>query len=179
MITDQLISKKSCKESILSTILSKPTTFMKLVSESGCATETVEKYLKTHLDDNKILQKKGKFRILFSPKLNPSELEFYELMLNPTLKAVTLILLKSKSLSQIELVAITDKSNPSISRSLRVLLDKKIIRRNYNAPYSTYQIINKSKLYSLLEKTIPSIANNFDQFDLCYPKPSIFLNIHN
>ena len=43
-------------------------------------------------------------------------------MLNPTVKAVTLVLLKSKPLSQIELVAITDKSNPSISRALKLLL---------------------------------------------------------
>ena len=34
---------------ILSNILFKPTTFMKLVSESKCASETVEKYLSIHL----------------------------------------------------------------------------------------------------------------------------------
>tara|TARA_B110000467_G_scaffold46834_1_gene42818 strand:- start:1139 stop:1597 length:459 start_codon:yes stop_codon:yes gene_type:complete len=152
---------------------------MKLVSESGCATETVEKYLTIHLDENKIYQKKGKFRILYSPQLQSFELDFYELMLNPTIKSVLLVLLKSKPLSQIELVAITDKSNPSVSRALKTLFDKKIIRRNYHAPYSTYEVINKSKLYGILEKTIPIIANNFDQFDLCYPKPSLFLSVFN
>ena len=45
MSNNQLISRKSCKDTILKTILSKPTTFMKLVTESGCATETVEKYV--------------------------------------------------------------------------------------------------------------------------------------
>ena len=174
----QQITKNSCRDLILNTILSKPTTFMKLVSESQCATETVEKYVSIHLNDDKIYQKKGKFRILFSPKLKTSEIEFYELMLNPTVKAVVLVLLKSKPLSQIELVAITDKSNPSISRALKLLLNKKIILRNYNAPYSTYGIIDKLHLYSILEKTNPAIANNFEQFDLCYPRPSIFLNIH-
>ena len=175
----QQITKNSCRDLILNNILSKPTTFMKLVSESQCAIETVEKYVSIHLNDDKICQKKGKFRILFSPELKPSEIEFYELMLNPTVKAVTLVLLKSKPISQIELVAITDKSNPSISRALKLLLNKKIILRNYNAPYSTYGIINKSRFYSILEKTNPAIANNFEQFDLCYPRPSIFLNIHN
>ena len=175
----QLITKNPCRNLILNTILSKPTTFMKLVSESQCASETVEKYISIHLQDHKIHQKKGKFRILFSPKIKPSEIEFYELILNPTVRAVVLVLLKSNPLSQIELVAITDKSNPSISRTLKLLLGKKIILRNYNAPYSTYGIINKSRLHSILEKTNPIIANNFDQFDLCYPKPSIFLTIHN
>ena len=179
MNKNQLISRKSCKETILNTILTKPTTFMKLVSESGCATETVEKYLTIHLDENKIYQKKGKFRILYSPQLQSFELDFYELMLNPTIKSVLLVLLKSKPLSQIELVAITDNSNPSVSRALKTLFDKKIIRRNYHAPYSTYEVINKSKLYGILEKTIPIIANNFDQFDLCYPKPSLFLSVFN
>ena len=178
MIKNELISRKTCSDTILHTILLKPTTFMKLVSESGCATETVEKYVSIHLNDNKIYRKKGKFRILYSPKLQSIELDFYELMLNPTIKAVLLVLLKSKPLSQIELVAITDKSNPSISRALKVLFDKKIIKRNYNAPYSTYQIINKSNVTLILKTTIPSIANNFEQFDLCYPKPSVFLSVY-
>ena len=178
MSNNQLISRKSCKDTILKTILTKPTTFMKLVSESGCATETVEKYIAIHLYENKIYEKKGKFRILYSPELEPLELEFYQLMLNPTIKATLLVLLKSKPLSQIELVAITDKSNPSISRALKTLFDRKIIRRNYHAPYSTYEIINKSKLYSLLETTVPNIANNFESFDICYPIPSVFLSIY-
>ena len=168
----------SCKEKILISILSKPTTFMKLVSESECATETVEKYLSIHLTNGQICQKKGKFRILYSPELNESDLNFFELMLNPTIKAVTLVLLKSNALSQIELVAISDKSNPSVSRALKLLLDKKLIRRNYHAPYSTYEIINKNKIFAYLENTNPTISENFDKFDLCYPKPSIFLTVH-
>ena len=169
----------SCKEKILSSILSKPVTFMKLVSQSKCATETVEKYLSIHLTNGQICQKKGKFRILYSPELNEFDLAFFELMLNPTIKAVALVLLKSNALSQIELVAISDKSNPSVSRALKLLLDKKLIRRNYHAPYSTYEIIDKNKIFAYLENTNPTISENFDQFDLCYPKPSIFLTVHN
>ena len=169
--------KKSCRDNVLSIVLSKPITFMKLVSESGCATETVEKYVTDHLSSNKICQKKGKFRILYSPSMKLYQLEFYELMLNPTIKAMILVLLKSKSLSQIELVAITDKSNPSVSRGLKLLMDKKIIKRNYHAPFSTYYIPNKANIISIFEQTNPILANNFDQFDLCYPKPTIFLSV--
>ena len=169
--------KKSCGANVLNIVLRKPITFMKLVSESGCATETVEKYVKDHLTTNQIRQKKGKFRILYSPVLTSSHLEFYELMLNPTIKAMVLVLLKSKPLSQIELVAITDKSNPSVSRGLKLLMDKKIIKRHYNAPFSTYYIPNKPKIISIFEQTNPTLANNFDQFDLCYPKPTIFLSV--
>lgn len=167
----------ACVDNILDIVLSRPITFMKLVSESGCAAETVEKYVKTHINNNLIYQKKGKFRILYSPDLKISQLEFYELMLNPTIKAIVLILLKSKSLSQIELVAMTDKSNPSISRGLKLLLDKKILKRNYHAPFSTYYIPNKKYIASILAETNPILANNFEHFDLCYPKPSIFLSV--
>jgi len=167
----------SCGDNILGIVLSRPITFMKLVSESGCAAETVEKYVKTHINNNLIYQKKGKFRILYSPDLKISQLEFYELMLNPTMKAIVLILLKSKSLSQVELVAMTDKSNPSISRGLKLLLDKKILKRNYHAPFSTYYIPNKKYIASILAETNPILANNFEHFDLCYPKPSIFLSV--
>ena len=169
--------KKTCRSNVLNIVLSKPITFMKLVSESGCATETVEKYVRDHLSSNRICQKKGKFRILYSPLLKFSHLEFYELMLNPTIKALVLVLLKSKPLSQIELVAITDKSNPSVSRGLKLLIAKKIIKRNYHAPFSTYYIPNKSNILSIFTQTNPLLANNFDQFDLCYPKPSIFLSV--
>ena len=167
----------ACVDNILDIVLSRPITFMKLVSESGCAAETVEKYVKTHINNNLIYQKKGKFRILYSPDLKITQLEFYELMLNPTIKAIVLILLKSKSLSQIELVAMTDKSNPSISRGLKLLLDKKILKRNYHAPFSTYYIPNKKYIASILAETNPILANNFEHFDLCYPKPSIFLSV--
>lgn len=169
--------RPACGESVLNIILKKPITFMKLVSESGCAAETVEKYVKTHLQSNRIYQKKGKFRIFYSPDLKIPQLEFYELMLNPTIKAIVLILLKSKALSQVELVAISDKSNPSISRGLKLLMDKKILKRNYHAPFSTYYIPNKKYVISILNETNPLLANNFEHFDLCYPKPSIFLSI--
>jgi len=153
--------RKSRGDNILNIILKNPTTFMKLVSESGCAAETVEKYVKNYIKNNKIYQKKGKFRILYSPSLKLSQLEFYELMLNPTIKAIVLVLLKSKSLSQIELSAITDKSNPSISRNLKLLMDKKIIKRNYHAPFSTYHIPDKSNIKSILNETNPLLTNNF------------------
>ena len=169
--------KKTCRSNVLNIVLSKPITFMKLVSESGCATETVDKYVRDHLSSNRICQKKGKFRILYSPLLKFSHLEFYELMLNPTIKALVLVLLKSKPLSQIELVAITDKSNPSVSRGLKLLIEKKIIKRNYHAPFSTYYITNKLNIISIFTQTNPILANNFEQFDLCYPKPTIFLSV--
>ena len=169
--------RPACGESILNIVLNRPITFMKLVSESGCATETVEKYVKTHIKSNLIHQKKGKFRIFYSPNLKKTQLEFYELTLNPTIKAIILILLKSKTLSQVELVAISDKSNPSISRGLKLLMNKKIIRRNYHAPFSTYYIPNKKYIISMLNKTNPVLATNFEHFDLCYPKPSIFLSV--
>ena len=138
----------SCRELVLEKILQKPTTFMKLVSECQCATETVEKYLSIYIEKKFIRQKKGKFRVLYSPELEDDVIEFYELLLNPTTKAILLVLLKSKpALSQIELVAIIEKSNPSISRGLKILLQRRMIKRNYHAPFSTYQISNKTKLF--------------------------------
>ena len=39
----------------------------------------------------------------------------------------------------------------------------------------TFQINQTSYLF--LQQTNPVLANNFDQFDLCYPKPTIFLSV--
>ena len=168
-----------CKETVKECVLKRPMTFMKLVSETQCASETVEKYLSEFLNDTIIKQKKGKFRIVYSPELENEILEFYELLLNPTIKAIVIVLLKSTTeLSQIELVSITEKSNPSISRGLKLLLEKRIIKRNYHAPYSTYKIKDKENVLKKIHKTYPDIYQNFDEFELCYPQPKIFLDIH-
>ena len=168
-----------CKESVKECILKRPVTFMKLVSETQCATETVEKYLSIFLEDTIVKQKKGKFRIIYSPELDKTVVEFYELLLNPTIKAIIIGLLKSqKPLSQMELVIFTEKSNPSISRGLKELLESRIIQRNYHAPFSTYQIINKEKIFKKLEKTFPEISNSINDFDLCYPELKKFLESH-
>ena len=168
-----------CKESVKECVMKRPMTFMKLVSETQCASETVEKYLSEFLRETVIEQKKGKFRIVYSPKLEDGIVEFYELLLNPTIKAIVIVLLKSTSeLSQIELVSITEKSNPSISRGLKLLLEKRIIKRNYHAPYSTYKINDKEDVLKKIHKTYPNIYQNFNEFELCYPQPKIFLDIH-
>jgi predicted transcriptional regulator len=168
-----------CKESVKECVLKRPMTFMKLVSETQCASETVEKYLSEFLNDTTIKQKKGKFRIIYSPELDNEILEFYELLLNPTIKAIVIVLLKSTTeLSQIELVSITEKSNPSISRGLKLLLEKRIIKRNYHAPYSTYNLNDKEDVLKKIHKTYPNIYKNFNEFELCYPQPKIFLDIH-
>jgi hypothetical protein len=168
-----------CKETVKECVLKRPMTFMKLVSETQCASETVEKYLSEFLTETSIKQKKGKFRIIYSPKLENEILEFYELLLNPTIKAIVIVLLKSTTeLSQIELVSITEKSNPSISRGLKLLLEKRFIKRNYHAPYSTYKINDKEDVLKKIHKTYPKIYQNFDEFELCYPQPKIFLDIH-
>ena len=149
---------------------------MKLVSETQCATETVEKYLSQFLKEMLVKEKKGKFRIIYPAKINTEIIEFYELMLNPTIKAITVVLLKSENaLSQIELVAITGKSNPSISRGLRELMHQNSIQRNYHAPFSTYELSDKEKTMGYLAYIFPQIIEKFSQFELEHPQPKIFL----
>ena len=53
-----------CKKSIKEFVLKRPMTFMKLVTQTQCASETVEKYLSEFLKEMSIKQKKGKFRIV-------------------------------------------------------------------------------------------------------------------
>ena len=69
---------------------------MKLVSETQCATETVEKYLSQFLKEMLVKEKKGKFRIIYSAKINEEIIEFYELLLNPTIKSITVFYLNQK-----------------------------------------------------------------------------------
>ena len=58
------------------------------------------------------------------------------------------------------------------------MLDKRIIRRNYHAPFSTYEIIDKNKIMSLLYSTHPEIYHNFDKFELHEPEVvKIFLEV--
>ena len=166
----------SCKDSVKQKVLKRPMTFMKLVAETQCATETVEKYLSQFLKEMLVKEKKGKFRIIYPAKINSEIIEFYELMLNPTIKAITVVLLKSENaLSQIELVAITGKSNPSISRGLRELMHQNLIQRNYHAPFSTYELSDKEKIMGFLAYIFPEIIEKFNQFELEHPQPKLFL----
>ncbi len=48
----------SCKELVKQEVLKRPVTFMKLVSETQCATETVEKYLSEFLKETLVNEKK-------------------------------------------------------------------------------------------------------------------------
>jgi len=48
----------TCRESVKQQILKRPVTFMKLVSETQCATETVEKYLSEFLKETLVKEKK-------------------------------------------------------------------------------------------------------------------------
>ena len=40
------------------------------------------------------------------------------------------------------------------------------------------KINNKEDIFEKLHQTYPKIYYNFDGFELCYPQPKIFLDIH-
>ncbi len=60
----------SCKELVKQEVLKRPVTFMKLVSETQCATETVEKYLSEFLKETLVNEKKRKIQNYLFYKCN-------------------------------------------------------------------------------------------------------------
>ena len=153
-----------CKESILQSILFEPVTFMNLVTRVNCSPQTVNKYVCELENSRKITHKKGKFKIFYNPVLELEKIEFYELMLNNSIKLIVSILLHSNDLSQSEIVEKMLKSRPTVSRTLSVLIQNDIIQIKYHAPFKTYSIKNKSKIISWIKQTnshlIDDITNN-------------------
>ena len=143
----------NCKENILKSILSEPITFMNLVTTVNCSPETVNKYVHELENQKKITHKKGKFKIFYNPKLELEKIDFYELMLNNSIRTTVSLLLTSRDLSQVEIEQKTLKSRPTVSRTLSVLVQNNIVQIHYHAPYKTYLIKNKAKIISWLKQT--------------------------
>tara|TARA_B110000438_G_C15642842_1_gene576127 strand:+ start:388 stop:876 length:489 start_codon:yes stop_codon:yes gene_type:complete len=142
-----------CKENILQSILFEPVTFMNLVTTVECSPETVNKYVHELEDQKKIIHKKGKFKIFYNPLLEIEKIDFYELMLNNSIRSTVSVLLCSKELSQFEIEQKTLKSRPTVSRTLSVLVQNNIVQIHYHAPYKTYLIKNKPKIISWIRQT--------------------------
>ena len=149
-----------CKENILQSILFEPVTFMNLVTTVECSPETVNKYVHELEDQKKIIHKKGKFKIFYNPLLEIEKIDFYELMLNNSIRSTVSTLLCSKELSQFEIEQKTLKSRPTVSRTLSVLVQNNVVQINYHAPYKTYLIKNKPKIISWIRQTNSHLIDN-------------------
>jgi len=149
-----------CKENILQSILFEPVTFMNLVTTVNCSPETVNKYVHELEDQKKIIHKKGKFKIFYNPKLELEKIDFYELMLNNSIRSTMSLLLTSKDLSQFEIEQKILKSRPTVSRTLSVLVQNNIVQIHYHAPYKTYLIKNKPKIISWIKQTNLHLLDN-------------------
>ena len=149
-----------CKENILKSILFEPITFMNLVNTVNCSPETVNKYVHKLEDQKKIIHKKGKFKIFFNPVLEIEKIDFYELMLNDSIRSTVSLLLFSNNLSQFEIEQKTLKSRPTVSRTLSVLVQNQIVQIQYHAPYKTYLIKNKPKIISWIKQTNLHLLDN-------------------
>ena len=140
-------------------ILYKPRTFGELVNSTTCASETIDKYVKELEDAGKISHKKSKFKIFFKKGLELEKIEFFELMLNQTTKSVILLLLKTGKISQLELSEILNKSHPTISRTIQLLVKANIINSYYLAPGVKYSLKNKPQIISWMTSTHPKIID--------------------
>jgi len=149
-----------CKEKILQSILFEPVTFMNLVTIVNCSPETVNKYVHELEDQKKIIHKKGKFKIFYNPELELEKIDFYELMLNNSIRSTVSLLLTSKDLSQFEIEQRTLKSRPTVSRTLSVLVTNNIVQIQYHAPFKTYLIKNKPKIISWIKQTNSSLIDD-------------------
>ena len=142
-----------CKKTILESILFEPITFMNLVTTVDCSPETVNKYVHELEDQKKIIHKKGKFKIFYNPVLELEKIDFYELMLNNSIRSTVSMLLSSNHLSQFEIEQKTLKSRPTVSRTLSTLVQNQIVQIQYHAPFKTYFIKNKPKIISWIKQT--------------------------
>ena len=143
----------TCKENILKSILFEPFTFMNLVTRVNCSPQTVNKYVSELENLRKITHKKGKFKIFYNPVLALEKIDFYELMLNNSIRLTVALLLASKDLSQVEIEQKILKSRPTVSRTLSILVKNNIVEIQYHAPFKTYFIKNKPKIISWIKHT--------------------------
>ena len=73
----------------------------------------------------------------------------------------------SKEISELITIMLVNLSDeyPEISKKLTKIVN-------------VHKINIKEDIFKKLHKTYPEIYHNFDRFELCYPQPKIFLDIH-
>jgi len=158
-----------CKQKIIKIILQQPITFKGLTNQTQCAAETICKYVEELEQSGKISSKKSKFKIFYNPQLDLKKVEFYELMLNSSIKKTVWALLESSDLSQEQIEKSISKSRPTVSRALNTLVGYGIVHMKYNAPFKTFYIKDKSKILSWIIETNPvlykEMQNIIEMFD--------------
>ena len=150
----------NCKDKTLKIILSRPVTLSDILANVDCVYETVNRHLVDLECKGKISSKKSKFSIFHKPELEFEKIDFFELMLNSTLKSTILLMLKSSDLNQSEICSIVGKSPPSISRTLKSLIKRNIVETHYNSPGKTYSLKNKFLIISWMRDTHPGLFNS-------------------
>ena len=149
-----------CKDQTLKIVLNRPVTLSDILTNVDCVYETVNRHLVDLEYKGKISSKKSKFSIFHKPELEFEKIDFFELMLNSTAKSTIFLMLKSSHLSQSEICSIVGKSSPSISRTLKVLIQRNIVETRYNSPGKTYSLKNKFLLISWMKDTHPDLINS-------------------
>ena len=149
-----------CKDQTLKIILNRPVTLSDILANVDCVYETVNRHLVDLECKGKISSKKSKFSIFHKPELEFEKVDFFELMLNSTVRSTVLLMLKSTNLTQSEICSIVGKSPPSISRTLKSLIQRNIVEIRYNSPGKTYSLKNKPLLISWMRDTHPGLINS-------------------
>ena len=149
-----------CKDQTLKIVLNRPVTLSDILTNVDCVYETVNRHLVDLECKGKIYSKKSKFSIFYKPELEFEKVDFFELMLNSTVKSTILLMLKSSNLTQSEICSIVGKSPPSISRTLKSLIQRNIVETRYNSPGKTYSLKNKSLLISWMRDTHPGLISS-------------------
>jgi len=73
---------------------------MHLVDDVACVSETVDMFVNELKSKGKIIERKNKFRILHNPEIELEKIDFFELMLHPTIRSIMLLMLKTNDMSQ-------------------------------------------------------------------------------
>ena len=141
------------------TIMDRPITMMELTNTVRCASETVQKYTEEFQKDKRIFCRKSKFKIFYNPKLESKKIDFFEIMLNSTVSSIVEIMLELSNITQLELSEITDKSLPSISRALHLLVTNDFVQITYHAPGKSWSIKDKPQIISFMKETHPKLID--------------------
>ena len=150
----------NCKDQTLNIILDRPVTISEILSNVDCVYETVNSYLVDFEKIGKIRHKKSKFSIFYNPELEFEKIDFFEFMLNSTTKSTILLLLKTSELSQSKICSTIGKSPPSISRTLKLLVQRNIVETHYNSPGKTYSLKDKFLIISWIKDTHPGLIDS-------------------
>lgn len=147
------------EQEILDAVLAKPMNLNMLSELFGMRRISIDYHLQRLVSKGLVKQHQiSKFRVFSSPEVNQQWLDLLLMINNTTIRSVLILFVKTRRLSQLELIHMTNKSPSTVSKTLNYLSNHNIIKKNYTAPGIAYTLVDHVLTSQIINEYYPTLG---------------------